>query len=139
MIQINLIEGASLPDSEKAVRQENINLYAKASRDFNPIHLDPEFAKKTELGGIVAHGMLVLATVSSYLTSCFGEDWIKSGHMNMRFKAAARPGDMLVTGGQVVKIEEKGGGKTVLCNIFCRNKNNEAIITGEISFTVRNI
>ena len=38
-MQIHLVEGASLPDSEKAVRQENINLYAKASRDFNPIHL----------------------------------------------------------------------------------------------------
>ena len=69
MMQIQLVEGASLPDSEKAVRQENINLYAKASRDFNPIHLDPEFAKKTELGGIVAHGMLVLATGESKSSS----------------------------------------------------------------------
>ena len=138
-MQIQLVEGAPLPDSEKAIRQENINLYAKASRDFNPIHIDPEFAKKTEFGGIVAHGMLVLATISSYLTSCFGEDWINSGHMNMRFKAAAKPGDRLITGGQVVKVEEKGGSKAVLCNILCRNQNNEAVITGEARFTVRNI
>ena len=41
--------GTSLPESYRRVTQEHINLYAEASQDFNPIHLDPEFARQAGL------------------------------------------------------------------------------------------
>ena len=64
--------GANLPELKRRVTQEHINLYASASGDFNPIHIDPEFAKKTSLGGTVAHGMLVMAYLSEFMTESFG-------------------------------------------------------------------
>jgi 3-hydroxybutyryl-CoA dehydratase len=51
----DLTEGMNLPEIQKMVTQQNVNLYAEASRDFNPIHIDEEFARKTALGGTVAH------------------------------------------------------------------------------------
>lgn len=126
-----LNSGMQLPESRITVRQENINLYAEASRDFNPIHIDPEFARKTELGGTVAHGMLVLAHVSAYMTARFGGDWLTGGSLNVRFKAAARPGDTLTISGKITEIAKNAGYSFIRCDVLCRNQDNEAVITGE--------
>ena len=88
-----LTEGSVLPGITRVVKQENINLYARASRDFNPIHIDEDFARKTPLGGTVAHGMLILAYVSQMMTAAFGQKWLNGGKLNVRFRAPARPGD----------------------------------------------
>lgn len=56
--------GDSLPSVIKHITQREINLYAEASGDFNPIHIDESFAAQTPLGGTIAHGMLILAYVS---------------------------------------------------------------------------
>ena len=42
--------GMELPGRQKKVVQENVDLYAEASRDYNPIHIDEEFARKTPAG-----------------------------------------------------------------------------------------
>ena len=68
------------------IEQIQINQYAEASGDDNPIHLDSEFAQNSNFGGIVAHGMLVLAQISELLTSIFGTNWINNGHLDIRFR-----------------------------------------------------
>ena len=85
--------GLSLPELQKQITQEDINLYATASRDFNPIHIDAEFARKTPAGGTIAHGMLILAYVSQMMTDSFGISWLTGGRFNIRFKA--RPGPVI--------------------------------------------
>ena len=47
---MDIYEGAELPPLARAVVQENIDSYAEASRDFNPIHIDEEYAKNTPQG-----------------------------------------------------------------------------------------
>ena len=64
-----LSEGMNLPEMRKEITQENINLYAQASGDFNPIHIDEDFASKTPVGVTIAHGMLILAYVSRMMTA----------------------------------------------------------------------
>ena len=71
-----------LPEITKIVTQRNINLYAEASRDFNPVHINEEFARKTSLGGTIAHGMLILAYVSEMMTIAFGERWLTGGKLD---------------------------------------------------------
>ncbi len=65
-------QGDNLPSVVKHITQKDINLYAEASGDFNPIHIDETFAAQTPLGGTIAHGMLVLAYVSEMLAIAFG-------------------------------------------------------------------
>ena len=85
----------NLIEKTRKVIQENINAYAEASRDFNPIHIDPAFAAGTAAGGTIAHGMLILAYCSQMMTENFGKYWVESGKFNIRFKMPARPDDML--------------------------------------------
>lgn len=124
-------EGQALPELKKSVKQANINLYARASRDFNPIHIDEEFARKTPLGGTIAHGMLVLAYVSEMMGTAFGQSWLSGGHLSVRFKAPARPGDALQISGSVRKIEQNEGYQLISCEVLCQNQNSDTIITGE--------
>ena len=126
-------EGMSLPELRKVVTQENINLYAEASRDFNPIHINEDFAKKTTLGGTIAHGMLILAYVSQMMTVAFGQSWLAGGNINIRFKTPARPGDTISVGGRIAGIEENKGQTMIRCDLRCQNQSGDSIITGETS------
>ena len=126
-----LEEGASLPGLKKDIVQDNINLYAKASGDFNPIHIDADYARKTPLGGTVAHGMLILAYISQMMTSAFGRDWLSGGRLNVRFRAPARPGDVITISGNIRRVEKSDGYQVIVCDILCSNQNNEPVITGD--------
>jgi len=128
-------EGTELFALQKEIIQENINLYAEASKDFNPIHIDEEFAKSTPLGGTIAHGMLILAYVSQMMTSNFGQEWLNSGKLNVRFKAPARPGDTVTISGKVRRVE-KDDKTSIKCDVLCQNQAGETIISGDAVLTV---
>ena len=130
--------GQALPDRVKRITQDEIDLYAKASRDFNPIHIDPVFALQTAAKGTIAHGMLVLSYVSQMMTEAFGQNWLSGGRFNIRFKAPARPADILTIQGKVEKIENQGLQTQIVCSVLCSNQNNEANITGEAIVRFKN-
>ena len=131
-----LKEGMALPGITKTVTQPNINLYAEASRDFNPVHINQEFARKTAAGGTIAHGMLILAYVSEMMTTAFGKKWLTGGRLDVRFKAPARPGETIAVSGKITKIEKNNGQAVINCSVLCSNGKGEQIITGEAILTV---
>jgi len=124
-------EGKALGPVVKHVTQEKINLYAEASGDFNPIHVDESFAARTPLGGTIAHGMLSLAYVSEMMTSVFGQSWLSGGKLRAKFKDSARPGDTLTITGSVFCIDKKTDVSYANCNFECHNQKGETIVTGE--------
>ena len=132
-----LSQGMSLPEIKKDIIQENINLYAEASQDFNPIHIDQAFAKKTPLGGTIAHGMLLLAYLSQMMTVAFGRDWLEEGRLSVRFKGAARPGDTVTVSGNIARIDREGEQTTVSCTVLCQNQQGEPVVTGETSLRLK--
>lgn len=127
----DLHEGDNLSPLVKHISQEDINRYAEASGDFNPIHIDEAFAAQTPLGGTIAHGMLVLAYVSEMMTEAFGENWLSGGKLSVRFKAPARPKDILTITGKIDSIEHQEGISCVNCGLESHNQNGETIITGK--------
>ena len=133
-----LSEGMNLPEVKRTVTQQNINLYAEASQDFNPIHIDEDFAKKTPLGGTIAHGMLILAYVSQMMIAAFGQSWLAGGKLNVRFKTPARPGDTITVTGKISKLKKNEGQTSINCDVLCSNQEGEAIITGEAKVGVTN-
>jgi acyl dehydratase len=138
-LQLNDLKiGTGLPELKRPVTQEQINRYAAASGDFNPIHIDPEFARKTELGGTVAHGMLVLAYLSELMTESFGRDWLRSGNLSVRFKGAAYPGDTITVSGKVTGLNNENGAVLVDCEVLCRNQRNEPVIIGATKVRIKN-
>lgn len=133
-----LTEGMALPEIKKVVTQQNINLYAQASRDFNPIHIDQAFARKTPLGGTVAHGMLILAYVAQMMTAAFGQSWLSGGKLNVRFRAPARPGDTITVSGKIRRVSKLQNETLISCEVLCSNQNGESVITGETQVRIKN-
>lgn len=133
MQQTSMAVGQSLPRLTKLVTQEQLHSYANASGDHNPLHLDPDFAARTQFGGTIAHGMLILAFASEMLTATFGREWIEGGRLKVRFRAPARPGDEVTTAGTVTRID----GSHVTCEIECRNSAGEVLLSGEAGVNLK--
>ncbi|KPK22244.1 MAG: hypothetical protein AMJ76_00320 [Dehalococcoidia bacterium SM23_28_1] len=118
---------AELPSLAKTLSQEKIDRYARASGDFNPIHVDPAFAAQTPFGGTIAHGMLLLAYLSEMLTAAFGRAWLAGGRLKVRFKGAARPGDVVTARGRMQRAKGERG----ICSVECLNQQGEVLVVGQ--------
>ena len=123
--------GQQLPKIEKLVTQIQIEKYAQASGDFNPVHLNQDFAATTSFGKTIAHGMLILAFLSEMITQAFKEDWLNSGRLKIRFKAPVYPGDRVTTYGTIKEIQQVGDVSYAACAVGCRNQKGEDVIVGE--------
>jgi len=128
-----LIAGTDLPEIKKVITQQIINRYAEASRDFNPIHIDPAFAARTPLRGTIAHGMLSLAYISQLMTEVFGQHWVNSGKVSVRFKNPAHPGDTISIKGRITTVKKTDEYTEISCEISCTNQHNEPVVSGETS------
>ena len=118
-----------LPSLSKPLTQETIDGYARASGDFNPIHVDPAFAASTPFGGTIAHGMLLLAYLSEMMTAAFGRAWLAGGRLKVRFKGVARPGDTLAVRGRIERVQDEG--RRLFAAVECVNQAGEVLVTGD--------
>ena len=131
--------GDMLPNISKCVQREQLVKYSEVSGDKNPIHLSDDFAKTTQFGGIIAHGMLTLAFVSELMTDAFGTDWLRSGCLKVRFKGAAYLGDRLLVSGEISQVESSGEITNLTCSVsveVCRNEQSVHILNGTAKLTV---
>ena len=126
-------QGAELPTVEREVTQERIERYARAAGDFNPIHLDQEFAATTQFGGTIAHGMMVIAFISEMMTRAYADDWPATGKMKLRLRAPSYPGDTLTAHGQVKSVAEEDGETVIRCGVGVTNQNGDVVINGDAS------
>ncbi len=129
-------KGDVLPTIEKVVTQRQIEKYARASGDFNPIHVDHEFAASTQFGGTIAHGMMVAATISEMMASAFGEDWAESGRMKIRFRSPVKPGQRVAARGSVRRVVVSDGASVVYCSVSVVKDDGETAIAGQAEVTL---
>ena len=115
------------------VPQERIDLFAKATEDFQWIHVDPARAKDSPFGGTIAHGYLTLSMLPKLTESTFSfsdrKMGVNYGLNKVRFTAPLPAGskirgrftlanfEKLEGGVQVtwkVTVEREGGSKPVM-------------------------
>jgi 3-hydroxybutyryl-CoA dehydratase len=113
----------------RLVTDELIRAFAELSGDFNPIHLDEEFAKTTRFGKRIAHGMLSGAFISAVLGYEFSERKIVYLSQTMRFTAPVYIGDTVTVTATVKHIREDKS--IVTLDTICTNQNGETLVTGE--------
>lgn len=99
-----------------AVTRVQIARYAGAVGDFNPIHVDEEFAKAAGMPSVIAHGPLTAAMVIDVLVAQLGASALRAA--DVRFKAPVFPGDALTVvpteGGVEVRKPDGSVAATVL-------------------------
>jgi 3-hydroxybutyryl-CoA dehydratase len=125
--------GQALTGFKREVTVERIRAYAEASGDHNPVHLDPEYAKTTQFGGVIAHGMLSMAFVSELMAANFPETWHRGGSMKLRFRAPVYPGETVSVTGEVKSVRETERGMVAQCDVFCIKPGGEEALTGSVT------
>jgi 3-hydroxybutyryl-CoA dehydratase len=112
----------------KTITEEVINDFAKATGDFNPVHLDQAYAEKTMFKGRIAHGLLSVGLLSSILGN------ILPGHgtiylsQEVKFLAPVRIGDTITAGVEVIElIPEKNRAKF---RTTCMNQDGKLVVDG---------
>jgi len=86
---------------EKQVTDEDVRKFADISGDYNPIHLDDEFAKDSMFGARIAHGILTASHISAVIGYIFpGPGWIYLGQ-SLQFRAPVKIGDTVRTAVEV--------------------------------------
>jgi len=114
----------------KKMTQEKINAYCSTAEDYNPIHVDLEYAKTTPFKGTIAPGYQYMAYISELMAREFGEGWYIGGSMDLRLTKPVKPGDKLLTRAKVVDKKEEGEKKLVICEVRITNQDNEDVIVG---------
>jgi len=116
------------PLVKPALTEELLSLYASASGDPNPIHLDPQFAREAGFPSVIAHGMLSMAFIADGLCANFSENKYKVEKLSTRFKKVTFPGDVLTVQGEIKKIQPDG---RLLISLWTENQKGEITSTGE--------
>ena len=120
-----------MPTVEKTFCQGDVNRYADAAGDHNPIHVDPNFAAGSQFGRRIAHGMMIAASISEMMAQAFGQDWHKSGRMKIRFRAPVFPGETVRASGTVRSVRQIEDATEVAVSVQVTKANDEVAITGD--------
>jgi meromycolic acid (3R)-3-hydroxyacyl-[acyl-carrier protein] dehydratase HadB len=121
----NIQSGQSLPSLTKHVTAEQIQQYAEASGDRNPIHLDETFARSAGLPGVIAHGMLTMAFANQMVTDWLGDRSLLK-RLQGRFAGMVLPGDDLTCSGTVVAKDPQT--RRVVINLVAVNQRGEKVL-----------
>jgi 3-hydroxybutyryl-CoA dehydratase len=127
--------GEELHPLKKIITQEKINTYVSAAEDYNPIHVDPEFAKKTPFKSTIAPGYQVLAYLSEMMSRDFGEKWITGGVMDVRLLKPVFPGDELHIGGRLAEKKKEKSAFFISFEVWIKNQRDEDVVVGHASVT----
>jgi 3-hydroxybutyryl-CoA dehydratase len=98
---MNELDGYDIEDLEvgmcaifaKTITEADIVLFAAASGDNNPIHINEEFAQTTQFKGRIAHGMLSASVISAAIAGRLPGPGTIYMAQNLGFMAPVRPGD----------------------------------------------
>lgn len=126
-----------IPVVERTITQDQLNVYSKASGDYNPLHLDSAFAATTQFGGIIAHGMLNLALVSEAMGRAYGRAWLESGTLAVKFKGAAYLGDHLYAECDLSKQQSVEQDLRQVCAVGVRERESgRVLVSGSASVII---
>lgn len=124
----------------KTITEADIVNFAGISGDWNRIHLDEEFAKKTIFGRRIAHGLLTLAITSGLITRLrLTEDSLIAfyGIEKLRFTKPVFIGDTIRAVIEVEGKEDKGDYGVVAFKISTLNQNDEVVMVATFKTAVK--
>ena len=130
----NIIVGHEIPEVIiEPLQQQDLIKYARASGDYNPIHLDKNFAKNIGLDNVIVHGMLIMAHLGKSIANSMTIPYLK--HFSVQFSSITTLGEKLICSGQVIKIEKDKEKKIISLNLKVLNLSNEVKILGRAIFS----
>jgi acyl dehydratase len=102
--------------------------YAGASGDFNPLHTDPKIGEMIGVGGIIAHGMLVMGFVGQMLSDYVGPQALRK--FGVRFKGMTHLNDEITCTGTITEKYEENGEGRIAGKVQAADQHGDVKVTG---------
>jgi 3-hydroxybutyryl-CoA dehydratase len=113
----------------KTISESDVYLFAGVTGDFNPAHVDEEYAKETYFKTRIAHGMLT----ASFISTVIGTMLPGPGSIYMRqevnFLAPVKIGDTVTACAEISEI--MADKKRVRIKTYCINQEGKTVVDGE--------
>lgn len=118
-----LEEGGTIEELSVTPDKYLPNRYAGASGDFNPIHIDPEFARQVGLPGAILHGLYVMGLVSKAAIDSAGGDPRSLRDLSVQFRGMSFPEQEIVVTGEVTSADDE----TVTLDVVATQGDSQVI------------
>ena len=112
----------------KVINRETVEKFAELSGDYNPIHLDEEFAEKSRFKRCIAHGMIGASFISAVLGTEFPGNGTIYLEQQLRFTKPIYIGECVTVEVEILEILQKGNARLRTDLI---NQDEETVIKGE--------
>jgi len=133
-LKISEIEVGDKESFSKTISERDVYDFAGITGDFNPIHINKEYAKTTRFGERISHGMLIgsfFSTVFGTLLPGLGSIYLSQ---DLQFVSPVKIGDTITSIVEV--LEKKMEKKTLRFSTLAVNQNNETVIKGSATIKV---
>ncbi|WP_338401312.1 MaoC family dehydratase [Sneathiella chungangensis] len=111
------------------ITRTTLSLFAGASGDHNPIHIDIDFARKAGMKDVFAHGMLSMAYLAQTVTNWVPQTALRS--YGVRFSAITHLKDRITCSGEIIEKFEENGETRVRLKLQAANQDGEVKLVGE--------
>ena len=132
--------GKEIRSSSRTVTEADIVNFAGITGDWNPIHTDEEFARKSVFGRRIAHGTLTFAIMTGLfarlgiiertIVAFYGVD-------RLRFIKPVFIGDTLTAIARVIEKEDRGNAGMIVMEASAVNQRNEIVLSSVVRFLVK--
>jgi 3-hydroxybutyryl-CoA dehydratase len=114
-----------VPEVTHTIGRAEIDAYAHLSGDFNPLHMNAEYAAKTQFGTVIAHGPVGLQTVFEAVATWLGGDRLPSGvRVDVSYRGPVRIGDSVTC--RAENVDDQAGDVTV--RLRCVNQDGTEVL-----------
>ena len=125
-----LVVGDALPTlTFGPITRSTLALYAGASGDHNPVHIDLDFAKRAGLPDVFAHGMLSFGALTRVVTQWTGVEQMRS--FGTRFVTMTQVHDVVTCSGKVLEIFEEAGERRARLEVTAFTQDGRQTLAGE--------
>ena len=121
--------GENLPDLIVGpISRTNLALYAGASGDHNPLHIDTDYANRIGLSDVIAHGMLIMGYLGRVLTNNVNQNQVLE--YGVQFSSITNIGDVLCCSGIVKEISGNKSNKILKLELNVKDQDNDTKLKG---------
>ena len=113
----------------KTIGESDVYLYAGITGDFNPAHINQEYARETIFKGRSAHGMLTAGLISALLGTRLPGPGTIYEQQTLKFLAPVAIGDTITATVEVQEILQER--KRVRLRTYCTNQHGDIVLDGE--------
>jgi acyl dehydratase len=121
----DMLPSLTLPPLDRTT----LALFAGASGDHNPIHIDLDVARRAGLPDVIGHGMLSMAWLGRLVTGWAPQVALRE--FGVRFQGIVHLGNVITCSGTVVEKLERAGERLVRIELQATNQYGERKTAGE--------